>query len=147
MAQLTGLPIKNTVVQAMRFAVVGIASNALGFCWYLLLTWLGMGPKTAMSLLYLIGTLQTFVFNKRWSFQYHGTDKMVLVRYLATYGFGYALNLVMLIILVDYANLPHLIVQATMIVAVAGLTFILQKFWVFAPSNAPLKNSHYDRSI
>ena len=131
----------------MRFAIVGIASNALGFCWYLLLTWLGMGPKMAMSLLYLIGTLQTFVFNKRWSFQYRGTDRMVLVRYMAAYGFGYLLNLVMLIGLVDYLKLPHAIVQAAMICAVAGLMFLLQKFWVFAPSAAPLKNSHYDHSI
>lgn len=138
---------KNTLGQALRFAVVGVASNAVGFGWYLLLTWLGMGPKTAMSLLFLIGTLQTFIFNKRWSFRYGGADRMVLVRYMAAYGFGYLLNLAMLVVLVDYAKLPHVPVQAAMICTVAGIMFLLQKFWVFAPSNPPLASSHYDHSI
>jgi putative flippase GtrA len=128
---------KTTLTQAIRFALVGLASNALGFCWYLLLTWLGMGPKTAMSLLFLLGTLQTFIFNKRWSFQYGGTDRLVLLRYVAAYGFGYLLNLVMLMVLVDHANYPHAPVQAVMIGVVAVMMFLLQKFWVFAAPSAP----------
>ena len=127
---------KNTLTQAVRFALVGLASNALGFCWYLLLTWLGMGPKAAMSVLFLLGTLQTFLFNKRWSFQYGGNDKLVLLRYLAAYGLGYMLNLAMLIVLVDHANLPHAPVQAVMIGVVAVMMFLLQKFWVFASPSA-----------
>lgn len=131
---------KTTLAQLLRFAMVGLASNALGFCWYLLLTWLGMGPKAAMTLLFLIGTLQTFIFNKRWSFQYGGTDRLVLVRYLAAYGMGYMLNLAMLIVLVDHANYPHAPVQAALIVVVAAMMFLLQKFWVFAsPTASPSK--------
>jgi putative flippase GtrA len=120
-----------SLIQFLRFAVVGLASNALGFCWYLLLTWLGFGPKVAMTLLFVIGTLQTFVFNKRWSFQYSGTDNSVLLRYLASYGLGYLVNLVMLVWLVDYARFPHALVQAALIFLVAILMFLLQKFWVF----------------
>ena len=120
------------IKQFARFAFVGVVSNGLGFCWYLLLTWLGCGPKLAMSLLFLIGTLQTFVFNKRWSFQYDGHNRPALLRYLATYGLGYLVNLIMLMILVDYARLPHIPVQAAMILVVAILMFILQKYWVFA---------------
>lgn len=128
---------KTTLIQAVRFALVGLTSNALGFCWYLMLTWLGMGPKAAMTVLFLIGTLQTFIFNKRWSFQYGGTDKLVLVRYVSAYGLGYLLNLAMLIVLVDYGNYPHAPVQAAMIVVVAAMMFLLQKFWVFASPPAP----------
>ena len=127
---------KTTLIQAMRFGLVGVASNALGFVWYLLLTWLGMGPKAAMSLLFLLGTLQTFIFNKRWSFQYSGTDRLVLLRYLTAYGLGYMLNLVMLVVLVDHAHYPHAPVQAAMIIVVAAMMFLLQKFWVFAPPSA-----------
>lgn len=122
---------KTTLLQASRFAVVGIISNAVGFVWYLLLTWFGMGPKMAMSLLYLIGTLQTFLFNKRWSFRYGGQDRAVLARYFACYGMGYALNLVALWLLVDLAGMPHVPVQAAMVLAVAFMMFAVQKFWVF----------------
>ena len=127
---------RKTLTQAVRFGLVGVASNALGFVWYLLLTWLGMGPKSAMSLLFLIGTMQTFIFNKRWSFQYSGTDRLVLVRYVAAYGIGYIVNLLSLIVLVDYARYPHVAVQAAMIIVVAAIMFLLQKFWVFASPTA-----------
>lgn len=88
-----------------------------------------------MSLLFLIGTLQTFFFNKRWSFQHDGPDRLVLPRYLLAYGVGYLFNLTMLILLVDYAHYPHAPVQAIMIATVAVLMFLLQKFWVFGPSS------------
>jgi putative flippase GtrA len=134
---------KTTLGQLVRFAVVGVASNALGFCWYLLLTWLSVGPKTAMSLLFLIGTLQTFFFNKRWSFRYDGPNRLILLRYLSAYGLGYLVNLAMLMFLVDYVRYPHVPVQAAMIVVVAILMFVLQKFWVFA--KPPTRSSELAR--
>jgi putative flippase GtrA len=139
--------VKTTLLQAIRFGIVGFISNGLGFCWYFFLTWLGMGPKVAMSLLFVIGVLQTFLFNKRWSFRYAGTDKSVLGRYIATYVFGYLLNLAMLVVLVDWAEFPHLPVQAAMILVVAALMFLLQKFWVFAGPAISLPNSKHDHPI
>lgn len=123
---------KTTFFQALRYGIVGVLSNAVGYGLYLLLTGAGMGHKTAMTLLFIVGTLQTFVFNKKWSFEYqHKEDRTVLLRYFATYGLGYVVNLVALLVLVDQGGLPHTIVQAAMILVVAALMFILQKFWVF----------------
>jgi putative flippase GtrA len=134
LARTAGCAMKKTLRQAIRFAVVGLASNGVGFCLYLFLTWAGMGPKLAMSVLFCIGTLQTFVFNKQWSFQYRGKDRMVMLRYLAAYGMGYLVNLTALVGLVDYLHFRHAAVQGLMILVVAALMFLLQKFWVFAPN-------------
>lgn len=133
---------KTTIMQALRFGIVGLASNGIGYCLYLLMTWAGMGPKLAMSLLFCIGTLQTFVFNKRWSFKYRGQDQMVMLRYLCAYGIGYLVNFAALLVLVDHLHYRHATVQGMMILVVAALMFLLQKFWVFAPSlcsNPPSK--------
>lgn len=135
---------KTTIMQALRFGIVGLASNGVGYCLYLLMTWAGMGPKLAMSLLFCIGTLQTFVFNKRWSFKYRGQDQMVMLRYLCAYGIGYLVNLAALLVLVDHLHYRHATVQGMMILVVAALMFLLQKFWVFAPSlcsNPPSKSA------
>lgn len=136
---------KQTLLQAVRFAIVGLASNGVGFVMYLALTWLGVGPKLAMSMLFVLGTLQTFVFNKRWSFQYQSKDRGVLWRYLATYAIGYVINLAALLVLVDHVGLPHAIVQGGMILTVAALMFVLQKFWVFAPPSTPVHSSESAR--
>ena len=67
-------------MQFIRYVVVGLVSNAMLYLVYILLTRLGMGPKLAMSLLYGGGVLQTFVFNRKWSFQFGGATTPALVR-------------------------------------------------------------------
>ncbi len=84
-----------------------------------------------MTLLYAVGTLYTFLFNRRWTFRYQGSVLESMPRYVATYALGYLFNLVALIVLVDWYALPHQLVQGALILMVAGLLFLLQKFWVF----------------
>lgn len=122
---------KTTFFQALRYGIVGLLSNAIGYCLYLLLTGAGMGHKSAMTLLFVVGTLQTFIFNKKWSFKYQQEDRSVMLRYIATYSLGYLVNLAALVVLVDRAGFPHAVVQAAMIFIIALLVFVLQKFWVF----------------
>lgn len=124
---------KTTLLQLSRYAVVGLASNLFGYLLYLGLTALGLGPKLAMSLLYAIGVAQTFLFNKRWTFGHRGSNRHALLRYCAVYGLGYVINLLTLLILVDHLGWPHQWVQGAMILALAGMLFLLQKFWVFRP--------------
>lgn len=117
--------------QAWRFGIVGIVSNVALFLVYLLLTRLGLGPKVAMTLVYGAGVLQTFVFNRRWSFEDEGHWAPSLVRYVVVYALGYFLNLAVLLVFVDALHLPHEWVQAITILAVAAVVFLLQRYWVF----------------
>jgi putative flippase GtrA len=126
----------STHVQMLRFGVVGLASNAVLYLVYLGMTATGIGPKLAMSLVYGIGVAQTFVFNKRWTFNHTGRFDAALLRYLAIYAGGYLANLLVLAWLVDGLGYPHQIVQGMMILVLAGCFFILQKVWVFKVSEA-----------
>jgi putative flippase GtrA len=121
-------------LQALRFGVVGLASNAVLYGVYLGMTTVGMGPKLAMSLVYAIGVAQTFLFNKRWTFGHVGRFDAALVRYILLYAGGYFANLLVLAWLVDGYGYPHQIVQGVMILTLAACFFILQKFWVFKVS-------------
>jgi len=117
--------------QFLRYAVVGLASNLVLYFAYLGLTALGMGSKTAMSVLYVLGVAQTFLFNRKWSFGHDGALHGAFARYVAIYGFGYLFNLVVLWVAVDHMGLPHQVVQGVMILVLAAMLFLLQKFWVF----------------
>ena len=101
--------------QFVRYALVGLASNAL---------------------LYVVGVLQTFLFNKRWSFRHGGMHGPAFVRYCAAYVIGYVVNFVALLLLVDRLGWPHQLVQGVMIVLLALMLFALQKFWVFRPTRS-----------
>jgi putative flippase GtrA len=123
--------LKQALTQFTRYAIVGLASNAFGYLLYLGLTHLGMGPKLAMTLLYGVGVLQTFVFNKKWSFRFDGAATPALIRYAVAYAFGYVVNLLALVLFVDQAKLPHELVQGVMILVVAVMLFLAQRYWVF----------------
>lgn len=121
----------STVTQLFRYGLVGISSNGVLYLAYLALTTSGLGVKLAMSILYALGVAQTFFFNKRWSFSHKGEHGPAFFRYCASYGIGYAVNLTALLLLVDTLGFPHQIVQGVMILAIAAMLFLLQKFWVF----------------
>ena len=117
--------------QFFRYAIVGIISNLTLYLGYLLLTSLGMGHKTAMSLLYAVGTCLTFAFNRNWTFGHDGHITKAFVSYVAIYAQGYLFNLIALYVLVDQLGFNHQWVQGGLIFLVAVLLFTLQKFVVF----------------
>jgi putative flippase GtrA len=127
---------RKTAGQFIRYATVGLLSNAIGYILYLTLTAGGrMDPKTAMTLLYVVGVVQTFLFNKRWSFRHGGMHGPAFVRYCISYGLGYVINLLVLLVAVDHFHYPHEIVQGIMVLSLAVMLFLLQKFWVFRPQH------------
>jgi putative flippase GtrA len=119
--------------QLLRYAIVGATSNVVCYLIYLGLTRLGLGPKLSMTVLYCVGLLQTFVFNKKWTFEHGDSHSTVFVRYCIAYALGYAINVAVLLVLVDTLGYPHQLVQGAMILLLAVMLFLAQKYWVFAP--------------
>jgi len=124
--------------QFIRYAIVGLAINSAGYLLYLALTWSGLGHKFAMTLLYVTGTLLTFVLNRRWTFNHSGAVDRAILRHWTAYGLGYVVNFLGLLVFVDYLGLPHEIVQGLLILAVAAMLFLLQRYWVFRASTHTL---------
>lgn len=122
----------------LRYGLVGVTTNSIGYGGYLLLAnGCGLDSKLAMSLVFIGATLLAFRWNRRFTFAHRGNMGVALRRHLATYGFGYLLNLAGLAIMVDYLHWSHEWVQLGLIIVVAGLLFLLQRFWVFpAPTVA-----------
>jgi putative flippase GtrA len=118
-------------IEGVRFATVGLVSNAVLYLVYLGLTATGLGHKLSMTLVFVLGTVQTFVLNRIWTFHHGGRLPRSLARYLAAYGGCYVLNLAVLYFLVDRKGLPHAVVQGFAILGIAVVLFLLQKFWVF----------------
>ncbi len=92
---------------------------------------MGMGYKTAMTLLYAVGVAQTFIFNKRWSFRHQGPTSSAFRRYMIAYGTGYVVNYFALWFFVDKLEIPHQWVQGVVIFVLAGTLFFMQRYWVF----------------
>ncbi len=119
------------VGQFLRYAAVGLVSNAALYVLYLTATALGGPPKSVMTALYVLGTLQTFLFNRSWSFRASDRLGPSLWRYALLYGGGYLLNYMLLVALVEQLEWPHQLVQGAAIPAIAVFLFVGQWSWVF----------------
>jgi len=117
--------------QYIKFMTVGIISNVVLYLLYILITSQSVGHKGAMTIVYILGVVQTYLFNKRWTFNHKSSNSYTSLKYLSVYGAGYLLNLLILIIFVDTFFLSHIVVQGFAIIVVAIFSFFSQKKWVF----------------
>jgi putative flippase GtrA len=116
----------------VRYVVVGIVNNGLGYLLYLLVTAWGIGPKTTMTCLYMLAALLGYAGNRQWAFTYRGSIQASFIRYVLAHLAGYALNFGLLVIFVDRLGFPHQIVQALAIGVVALFLFVTFRLFVFA---------------
>lgn len=123
---------KGILHQLRNYGLVGIATNLIVYLIYLLLTYYDLDPKVAMTLLYGVGATLGFIANKKITFQHKGKTLKASVRYVFVQLAGYLLNLILLILFVDWLGFSHKAVQAVAILIVAGFLFVLYRSFVFA---------------
>lgn len=118
--------------QLFRWLIVGVLSNAVLYAIYLVLTAWWLTPAAAMTTVYVLGVLLGFLAHRKWSFEHTGAARPAMVRYVVAYVLGYLVNLGGLEAGVKVLGIRHEVVQAVMIVVVAALMFLMQKYYVFA---------------
>ncbi|WP_210162866.1 GtrA family protein [Pleomorphomonas oryzae] len=121
----------NTFGQIVRYGVVGVLNNLLGYLIYLLVTWLWLDPKTVVALMYPIGATTAYFGHARYSFSYSGRASQGIVRYIVAHLIGYVSSIGMLFVFSDCLGFPHQLVQAVSIFVVAGILYILFRYYVF----------------
>jgi putative flippase GtrA len=119
------------LVQVVRYGVVGVINNLAGYLIYLGVTWLGLEPKLAVTLMYPIGALTGYFGHARYAFAYRGGHVSGLLRYVVAHLVGYTANIALLYVFFDRFGYPHQAVQAVAIFVVAGLLFALFRYFVF----------------
>lgn len=118
--------------ELLRFGMVGVAHNLLGYLVYLLITWLGVDPKVAVAILYPLGTVFSYLLNRRWTFNHQGEVRQSMIRYIVMHIFGYAANLLIMYVGYDVLGFPHQLVQLFAMFFLAGTFFLVSKFLIFS---------------
>jgi putative flippase GtrA/SAM-dependent methyltransferase len=117
--------------QLIRYGIVGLLNNAAIYLIFLLVTYWGVTPKIAMSFLYVVAAVASFIWNKNWTFSYSGRVNRSFTRFVLAHIGGYLINLLILLVFVDRLGYSHQAVQAVAIFVVAGFLFIAFKYFVF----------------
>ena len=119
-------------VQLYRYGLVGVVVNLILYCAYWLITYLGIEPKKAMTVIYLSGMLIGFAGHRKWTFVHKGALLGSGARFFVAHMFGYLINYLILLIFVDMLGYSHQWIQAVAILVVAGFLFLTFRYFVFS---------------
>ncbi|MDP3270070.1 MAG: GtrA family protein [Legionella sp.] len=117
--------------EIMRYGIVGVINNLIGYVVYLIVTFFWLDPKIAITIFYSIGAFIAYFGHAKYSFSQPTMTFDTAVKFSIAYLIGYAINYLMLFILSDKLLYPHQLVQALAIFVVAGILFCLLRFFVF----------------
>jgi len=117
--------------QLIRYGIVGVANNLVGYLVYLLFTWLWLDPKVAITLLYPVAALTAYFGHSKYSFLHKGRHSDAMPRYVIAHIIAYLTNLIILYVFVDKLSFPHQFIQFLAMFVVAGVLFLQFKYYVF----------------
>ncbi len=132
---IQGVMANKSLGELVRFGVVGVVHNLLGYLVYLLITWLGVDPKLAVVILYPLGMVASYYLNRRWTFDHTGAVAQSMTRYVSMHVCGLLANILILYIGHDLMEFPHQLVQLFTMFFLAGVSFLVSKFLIFSSSD------------
>lgn len=121
--------------QLLRFAAVGVLNTVLGYtvifaCMYLF----GLGAVTSNVIGYAVGLVVSYTMNRTFTFRSVASAPREMVRFVAIFLLAYLANLGVLVVLIRYAGVHEGAAQIPAGVVYFALSFVLNKYYVFASS-------------
>src|SRR5207302_80247 len=120
------------VIQFVKFGIVGVSNTLLTFAVYtLLLKVFGVWYLAASAIGFAVGTINSFLLNRRWTFRGHVGDALTPVRWAVVQCSGLGLNEGLLYVFAHDARLDKLLAQAFATAVVTVTTFVANRAWTF----------------
>ena len=125
--------------QALKFLLVGVGNTALDALIYYLLTrgipFFAAQPALAKGISYSVGILNSFFWNRLWTFRSQPRAGRTLLPYLLTNLSGLALNTGMMQLGLRLLGLPEAVAFLLATAVTTGWNFVVSKFFVFRKAN------------
>ena len=120
------------LVQFVKFGIVGVSNTLLTLVVYtLLLKVFGVLYLAASAIGFVVGAINGFLLNRRWTFREHVGDALTPVRWGIVQTCGLGIDEVLLYVFVHDAQLDKLIAQVCATAVVTVSTFFANRAWTF----------------
>ncbi|MDH6358009.1 GtrA family protein [Parabacteroides sp. PF5-9] len=123
-----------TIKQAIKYGIVGVSNTVItAIVIWIMMRIVGCSDVLSNAIGYAAGVVNSFIWNKQWTFQSSAGWIRSGIRFIIVFGICYLLQLGLLI----YLN-KHLMIDSyyNQLIAMAFYTvinFILNKFYTFKP--------------
>ena len=123
---------RKSIIQLIKFGLVGVVNTLLtaGTIWILLKVF-HFSDYFSNILGYTIGLTNSFIWNRRWTFESTLNIKDTLLRFIITFAICYLIQLGNLYILLHFTTFSSYICQLLSIIVYTVINFSLNKYYTF----------------
>ena len=122
---------KNSLIQFIKFGLVGVSNTIVGFSVYYLLYYCGVHYLISNILSWLISVFNAFYWNNKYVFQAGNNWWQTLFRTYISYGASLLVSTLLMYVLVDFIHVSPVIAPIICLLITIPLNFVLNKFWAF----------------
>lgn len=123
---------RTNIIQFIKFSLVGVSNTIVGFgAWFVMHRVFGIQYIIANDLSYIPGLLNSFIWNKLWTFESRGNKKLETVLFLAVFVPCFLVQNGALIFLKEIAGLNVIVSQIVSMVVYTVMGYVLNKFVTF----------------
>lgn len=121
-----------SLLEFIKFGVVGVSNVAVALAVYYLLESFGMNYILANTIGYVISVVNAFLWNSTFVFKSSSDKKKTkFIKTFMAYGITYFINTLSLWVLVDIVKLSETIAPLMVLIIVIPINFTLNKCWVY----------------
>jgi putative flippase GtrA len=128
-----------TFRQFVKYVLVGGSNTAVDFAVYAALVLSGFPYVGAKVVAASVAMVNGYILNRRWTFRAGAYQLRTLARYVGVALGGLAVNVAVLVLLVEVLGVNKLLAQAIVIPFVALMTFAGNRLWTFGEALTPSK--------
>ncbi len=115
----------------IKFCCVGVSNLSLSLIVYYVLLYIGIYYQVANICSFIVGSLNGYLWNRKWVFKVNGNNVKSLFKYYITYLATWLLSTVLLFTWVEILNISQLIAPIINVFITTPINYILSKKWTF----------------
>ena len=125
--------INDDLIRFIKFGMVGVINTLVNWIIFFILNALGMYYILANIIAYILGTVNSYLWNTLWVFKYKDkASTETTIKFIILNLIGLGLNTGILYVLVDLCNLNKFIGLVITTAIVMIINYIVNKLWVFS---------------
>ena len=127
---------KKEIIRFGKFLIVGVINTSLTYIVYVCLRLFNLHPFLCNIVGYIVGFVNSFIWNKKWVFQTLGTNvKREFILFLLVFVFCYGIQLYIFHFMFNELNINEYVTQLISMGAYTVLNFILNRVISFQKSS------------
>ena len=126
---------KQSIVQFIKFGLVGASNTIVSTVVYWIFTFLGVHYTIANAAGFVFGTLNAYILNDKFVFKKQEGEQRSTAKtgtkVFISYGVSFLLSTLLLTLWIEVLNISEYIAPVINVCITTPLNFIMNKFWAF----------------